>query len=710
MAKRMKNNKGKHYVHKATRTTKRNKINIQFVLLVWLIVLILINTNKIFAYLTDSSSRTNQFTVGSTYTVTFDSNGGTGTMENQFLIKNVSATLSLNTFTKEEYNFLGWNTMPDGSGASYDDGQEVINLPTDSNNTITLYAQWAQGVAIVNGTLYSSLQTAITDGVPDDKTETIVKLLKNVNENITINNGKNVVLNLQSYTLGNVGNAAVITNHGILKLYNGTIKSDASANGAINNEATGNIKVSGGQVITIGGRQALYNNKGKAEISGDAYLSSASTIRSAVQNVSGGTLSILGGTIVSTGHSGVNNLGNMTIGTKDGNVDYTSPDIRGVANGVLSTSSFKFYDGIIKGKTAAISDVSKVTDKESGYIVVYSEEVIDGATYKTAYLDSRNTANIQFNTNGGYQTEKARDIITGNPIGTLPVPVKSGRIFDGWFTAASGGTQITENDIVSGDSTYYAHWHKTNGVAQIGDVIYDTLEDAVAAVPTNGTQTTIHLLKDASETIEVKDGRNVVFDLGSYTLSNCWDFTVIKNMSKTTIVSGTITSNVDHAAVDNDAGSLLISGGSIIATGSRQAVYVGKGTAEITGTAYLSSTATGLPTTSSLVRGTVQALEGTTLKVTGGTIVGNINQAISNEGTLTIGVDDGTADASSPKIIGKTCGVLTSAAKGTTDFYDGIIKGVTNAIEGPYNYDQNFVLTDGTEVIDGTTYKTLCLT
>lgn len=71
------------------------------------------------------------------YNVTFNSNGGTGTMENQKYVLNESETIELNTFTKVGYTFKNWNTLPDGSGNTYSDGQNI----SITENT-TLYAQW----------------------------------------------------------------------------------------------------------------------------------------------------------------------------------------------------------------------------------------------------------------------------------------------------------------------------------------------------------------------------------------------------------------------------------------------------------------------------------------------------------------------------------------------------------------------------------------
>lgn len=79
------------------------------------------------------------FTVSSIkYGVTFNANGGSGTMARQDIINNTGTALTKNTLAKTGYTFSGWNTATNGSGTSYKDGQTVI-----INSDITLYANWA---------------------------------------------------------------------------------------------------------------------------------------------------------------------------------------------------------------------------------------------------------------------------------------------------------------------------------------------------------------------------------------------------------------------------------------------------------------------------------------------------------------------------------------------------------------------------------------
>ncbi len=72
------------------------------------------------------------------YTITFNANGGEGSMEPQRFEVGVDTALNTNAFTRENYKFIGWNTAADGSGAAYADEGAILELSGD----MTLYAQW----------------------------------------------------------------------------------------------------------------------------------------------------------------------------------------------------------------------------------------------------------------------------------------------------------------------------------------------------------------------------------------------------------------------------------------------------------------------------------------------------------------------------------------------------------------------------------------
>ena len=70
-------------------------------------------------------------------TITYNANGGTGTMASQ-TICSAGGTLNANKFTRDNYTFLGWNTNKDATTALYQDKQTNVALSGDT----TLYAIW----------------------------------------------------------------------------------------------------------------------------------------------------------------------------------------------------------------------------------------------------------------------------------------------------------------------------------------------------------------------------------------------------------------------------------------------------------------------------------------------------------------------------------------------------------------------------------------
>lgn len=73
---------------------------------------------------------------------------------------------------------------------------------------------------------------------------------------------------------------------------------------------------------------------------------------------------------------------------------------------------------------------------------------------------------VTWNPNGGTVDPTSTTKTHGSTLGTLPTPTRAADAqytytFKGWFTAASGGTQISSTTTVTGNVTYYAHWTAT---------------------------------------------------------------------------------------------------------------------------------------------------------------------------------------------------------------------------------------------------------
>ena len=100
-----------------------------------------------------------------TYTVSFNKNGGEGTMRDQDFTYDVAQSLRENTFTRDKYEFAGWNTAANGLGTPYDDKEEVRNLSTTNGATITLYAQWTKLYTVTFYNIGSLLETKTQETV-----------------------------------------------------------------------------------------------------------------------------------------------------------------------------------------------------------------------------------------------------------------------------------------------------------------------------------------------------------------------------------------------------------------------------------------------------------------------------------------------------------------------------------------------------------------
>ena len=81
-----------------------------------------------------------QWTVATTYTVTYDANGGTGAPSTSTHNQSTTVTVSATEPTRSGYRFVGWNTQAGGGGTPYVAGSGTFTISADT----TLYAQWVQ--------------------------------------------------------------------------------------------------------------------------------------------------------------------------------------------------------------------------------------------------------------------------------------------------------------------------------------------------------------------------------------------------------------------------------------------------------------------------------------------------------------------------------------------------------------------------------------
>lgn len=112
----------------------------------------------------------------------------------------------------------------------------------------------------------------------------------------------------------------------------------------------------------------------------------------------------------------------------------------------------------------------------TGGTKVTSTTTVATASDHTLYAHwTANQYTVTFDSNGG----SAVSAITkayGSALGMLPTPTKDSYIFKGWFTSATGGTQISALTLMPlGGAKYYAHW---------GRAVFTSSSTASVATPT----------------------------------------------------------------------------------------------------------------------------------------------------------------------------------------------------------------------------------
>lgn len=85
----------------------------------------------------DEASMTVTIPALTSYTISYNANGGTGAPGNQTKYYGQNLNLSSTIPTRSGYSFNNWNTQADGSGTTYSAGSSYT-----VNDNLTLYAQW----------------------------------------------------------------------------------------------------------------------------------------------------------------------------------------------------------------------------------------------------------------------------------------------------------------------------------------------------------------------------------------------------------------------------------------------------------------------------------------------------------------------------------------------------------------------------------------
>ncbi len=206
----------------------------------------------------------------------------------------------------------------------------------------------AGGSASIGDVIYSTVQDAINSATNGETTT--ITFVENVEENITIGEGQNIILNLNGKTLTNRTAASTITNNGSLRIEGeGTVVNNSKLPAIQNN---GSLTIDGGTYISKGTGAVIYN-VGNATINAGMFTTESDDDSNALvvncsDNIIG--LTINGGTFRSRNKPVLLNIGFTEINAEGS--EFTNESGALIANG---------YDSSIKHPCSGWVNIYKGT-------------------------------------------------------------------------------------------------------------------------------------------------------------------------------------------------------------------------------------------------------------------------------------------------------------------------------------------------------------
>ena len=383
-------------------------------------------------------------------------------------------------------------------------------------------------VAKIGETVYYSLADAIA-AVPANGTEaTTITLLADVTENVAVSGGKNIVLDLDEKTLT-----------GYIDLY------DSELN-VKNGNVAGTVYVNGGPASA----EAGYN---KFTLAADAAITADwgfILYQGPNGNDAYGSVIDINGTVNGTAWV----MGNITEG-----------------NSVINVNSGAKIEGDVFGlnglATLNVKEGATIIGSETGIEVRAGNLNVEGGTIKSTATKYEVKSNGSGTTTTGAAIAVAQHTtklpISTNITGCTLTGVKTISVADPENGNLAGVTVKVADALANAETVIIPVAYKwvsdgtmstltpRDPVAKIGETVYYSLADAIAAVPANGTEaTTITLLADVTENVAVSGGKNIVLDLDEKTLTGYIDLYDSELNVKNGNVAGTVYVNGGPASAE----------------------------------------------------------------------------------------------------------------------------------------------------------------
>lgn len=405
-----------------------------------------------------------------TYTVSYNANGGSGTMSNSTATYNANFKTKQNAFTRTGYTFNGWNESADGTGVAWTLGSAGVyesgkDWKWTYTKNITLYAQWTPNAYTVE--YKAGLSTGGT--LPSKQTRTypngVTLGTNSMTKSNTTASGYKVTYANGTATSGTLPSAATATDT-IKYTANGWTTGSSNtndpdyANGAsFGSNSTTNL--------------VLYPNFTTSVTRGSVTLGTNSMAKTTTSNGSYTvTFNANGGSCSTTSLRAARSISY----TANGWTKTSGSTTRNYTNGqsVQMTAALTLYPCFSQTNTTAA--ITLPSASRTGYAFKgwsTSNSATSGSTGSytptgnvTLYAVWKiNTYAVNYNANGGSGAPSAQTKTYGTDL-TLSstTPTRSGYTFMGWGTSASdtsvdyaAGAKYTSNAAI----TLYAIWRKT---------------------------------------------------------------------------------------------------------------------------------------------------------------------------------------------------------------------------------------------------------
>lgn len=452
---------------------------------------------------------------------------------------------------------LGLIFIPDNTRALAANAEDGTTTETDATTPDSSH------VAQVGETGYDTLQEAINAAGID----ATVKLLSDVKEDVSIEEGQTITIDLNGYTLTNV-KAHTIINQGILTVVDnsaekdGTVTNVTGARAAVYNSNGATINLLGGvytraisqkwYVIVNDGTMIVDGIVARNENSSDPSsliinnYSYAKNTTPAVLTINEGTFTCAGGNVIK------NDEGGSKVYIKGGTFTSGSSSNSAAQNWSIMVIDGGTFENTAENGTAlhvaTYGGLSNTTEVNSGKFIAQNAVLLDNG-YEIGYAQG----NINFEIiNGNFEgqvREKVgfalREDDVSNIIGgTYSETVSEKLIADeALFYPADNGTysvgkyeEVIEKALESekvavifGNKAYESDEDavKAGVVAKIGKTGYATLQEAVDSI-TSTEQTEIVLLDDVelAASVRIPSNKNIVLNLNEHNIK--YAGTVIK--------------------------------------------------------------------------------------------------------------------------------------------------------------------------------------